>query len=333
MKRSVVLFSALFCFFAASGRAAVSIDEAWATLDRGDARKAFKLFKKVDKAEGGESAQAKCGAAWALLDDGAYEKAVDWAEDASALSAEPVWRGLAHHLAGVALVRQGDAKDHPAELLRRAESQFLAALKYPEDRQRPDTIFSLALTQLRLGKTEEGQTTFTRFLDDYPNHPMKRQAETYRDDPRRARGAWVPVFEIETLDGQSLSDRSIEGQVVLIDFWAMWCPPCVAAVPSLRRLADSFAGDPRFELVSVSVDDDEKSLRKFVAENEMNWAQVWDNRRALTGRPAFDVTVFPTHVLLGPDGEILHRDSGWSAKTHADLVRRIRSAVSGLPDG
>lgn len=101
----------------------------------------------------------------------------------------------------------------------------------------------------------------------------------------------------------------------------------MASVPSLRSLSHRLKDDP-FRLVSVSTDQDEKALREFVAKNQMDWPQVWDQGQAFTRQCG--IHSFPTYVLVSPEGEILHVTSGFGEGTERDLASRIRAALKDL---
>ena len=104
----------------------------------------------------------------------------------------------------------------------------------------------------------------------------------------------------------------------------------MASVPSLRSLSHRLKDDP-FLLVSISTDTDEKTLREFVAKNQMDWPQVWDKGQDFTHQCG--IHSFPTYVLVSPEGEILHLASGWGQGTERDLASRIHAALKDLQKG
>src|SRR5439155_17394791 len=73
-------------------------------------------------------------------------------------------------------------------------------------------------------------------------------------------GQVAPDFTGKTLDGATFHLADFRGQVVVLDFWATWCPPCRAMIPHEREMLERLAGKP-FALVSISVDSDESALR------------------------------------------------------------------------
>ena len=72
------------------------------------------------------------------------------------------------------------------------------------------------------------------------------------------------------LDGEPLDWSSHRGKVVLIDFWATWCQPCLAEMPNIRKLYEIYH-DRGFDVIAVSLDDDEETLKEFVKENDIPW--------------------------------------------------------------
>src|SRR5882672_3105878 len=80
--------------------------------------------------------------------------------------------------------------------------------------------------------------------------------------PWRGRPA-APAIELKTLDGAAWSLAALRGKVVIVNFWATWCEPCRAEMPSLLRLREQFAGAP-LEVVAINYLDDEKKIREFL---------------------------------------------------------------------
>ena len=72
----------------------------------------------------------------------------------------------------------------------------------------------------------------------------------------------APDFTVQDAD-RKISLRDLRGKIVVLNFWATWCPPCVEEMPSLLRLQAKLKDDPRFVLLAVSTDEGWEPVRKF----------------------------------------------------------------------
>jgi len=111
-------------------------------------------------------------------------------------------------------------------------------------------------------------------------------------------------FELKftALDGREVDVQKMKGKVVLIDFWAMWCQPCVAEIPKIREAYKELNGKG-FEIVGINLDSDKEPLEKFLKENGMTWPQYFDGKRFET-EPArrFGISMIPTMWLVDKKG-------------------------------
>ncbi len=82
-------------------------------------------------------------------------------------------------------------------------------------------------------------------------------------------------IKFTALDGREVDVSRMNGKVVLIDFWATWCEPCVAEIPNVKKVYEKL--HPKgFEIVGISFDDDKEKLQKFVSREQMAWPQFFD---------------------------------------------------------
>ena len=107
------------------------------------------------------------------------------------------------------------------------------------------------------------------------------------------------------VDGRKVDLAELRGKVVLVDFWATWCPPCVEDVPGLVETYEKFK-DKGFEIVVISLDSDKGALEKFTTENKMTWPQFfdgqgWDNELA----KRYKIQSVPTMWLLDREGKLV----------------------------
>jgi peroxiredoxin len=142
--------------------------------------------------------------------------------------------------------------------------------------------------------------------------------------PRIGRGTQSPAFDLRHAGGgSSLSLEQLNGKVVLLNFWATWCKPCEDEMPAMQRLYRSLAGTD-FELVAISVDEDEAAVVSFVKRLGLTFPVLMDSTQAVSA--AYQTFRFPESLLVGRDGVVLERYVGpkeWDADAYVDRIRRL----------
>ena len=114
-------------------------------------------------------------------------------------------------------------------------------------------------------------------------------------------GGPTPVLTGKTLDGDTFALAEYRGRVVVVNFWATWCVPCVAEMPALQRLRERLA-PRRVEVVAVNFQENAARIAPFVERLGLTFPVVRDHDGTI--RAAWNVTVFPTTFVVGPDRRI-----------------------------
>jgi peroxiredoxin len=135
-------------------------------------------------------------------------------------------------------------------------------------------------------------------------------------------GDAAPNFTLPTLDGPRISLRDYRSHVVVVNFWATWCPPCVEETPSLKRFADEMQSDG-VKVIGVSVDQDEAALRKFVAEAQLSFPIARDPEAAVAAR--YGTFKFPETYIVDSEGKIAEKLIGAIDWQDPRIVGRIKS--------
>ena len=140
-------------------------------------------------------------------------------------------------------------------------------------------------------------------------------------------GKAVPDPRLKTLDGKPLKLSDFRGKVVLLDFWATWCGPCLGDTPELKAVHEAFGKDDRFVLVSLSLDPDPQPAIDYVKKNELNWVHGFLGEWPKTQVPdQFGVRGIPAYFLIDAEGKLITRDLSGN-----NLKRKVEAAVQRLP--
>lgn len=138
-------------------------------------------------------------------------------------------------------------------------------------------------------------------------------------------GGQLPDVAGKRLDGVEEHLSDYRGRVVLLDFWATWCVPCIAALPRKRQLVADLPAD-RFALLSISVDANLETVTGFIEDEPMPWAN-WHVGMTSEITRVLNVHSYPTYILLDENGSILARTN----HLPDEFVTRVKKAVGRVP--
>jgi thiol-disulfide isomerase/thioredoxin len=143
--------------------------------------------------------------------------------------------------------------------------------------------------------------------------------------PPLAPGEPAPAFALPSLDGDaSVTLAGQRGHVVLLNFWATWCGPCEAEMPSMERLHARLRGEP-FALLAVSVAKERDAIEAFRKRLGLSFPILLDPDEAVAHR--YQTTGFPESLLIDAEGRVVERYVGPRAWDDPLYLERIRSLI------
>jgi thiol-disulfide isomerase/thioredoxin len=149
---------------------------------------------------------------------------------------------------------------------------------------------------------------------DYPGEP----------DDAQATGKNAPLhFTLKDMNGADVKLASFKGKVILLNFWATWCGPCKAEIPSLVELQEKYADD--LVVLGFSVDDTVDKMKPYAAQYKINYPLLVGNGREDVQEAFGPLFGIPVSVIIGRDGKIAKKHSGIATKSQFE--REIKALL------
>ncbi len=220
--------------------------------------------------------------------------------------------------------------DSPEKAMPQLE-RFLA--DYPKDPLGANLLSGFAST---VSDPELKVRLLNQLIKTFPDNPATQKAEASLALLKKV-GKPISLTFRDAIKGQPVSIEQLKGRVVVLDFWATWCGPCVAEMPTMKALYEKYRTQG-VEFLGVSLDKPEAEgglarLRDFVAKNEIPWPQHYDGK-AWDGPLAEElgITSIPAVFLIDANGNLASIDARGKLDTMIPRLlaqARLRPATSG----
>ena len=144
-----------------------------------------------------------------------------------------------------------------------------------------------------------------------------------RQDVALQTGASIYDLSAVDLAGAETQFRDFEGEILVLNIWASWCPPCRRELPALDALAERLEGEG-VRVVGLSVDANRDFVGEYLRRIDVDFPNLWDKDAALA-REAFRIDAYPTTLLVSREGEIKAKIVGFRDWTSDEMVRQINA--------
>ena len=155
--------------------------------------------------------------------------------------------------------------------------------------------------------------SFAPLMAKSSNEQIQKMGEGFAGTLRRLSLPGHPMEINGTLlNGKPFDQKTLAGKVVLVDFWATWCGPCVAEIPNVLEQYEKYHKDG-FEVVGISLDQEREALEKFVTEQKLPWPILFEEPKGDGWQHPlatfYGISGIPTVVLIGRDGNVITLDA------------------------
>lgn len=177
---------------------------------------------------------------------------------------------LARYLTGICLIRL-DRRGEAAEPLE--DVVYSAA----DPGMRESALWHLGFVRLETLDQIKAKEAYERLLREFPES-RRRDEVAGLLAPLKLVGTKAPAFKAKDLQGNDLDLKALSGRIVLLSFWATWCPPCRREMPEVKVAHDRYKGDG-LATVGISLDTDRAALADFLKRNGMDWPHYCDEKK------------------------------------------------------
>lgn len=149
------------------------------------------------------------------------------------------------------------------------------------------------------------------------------QADTEIEEVRRTIVDYnMPLV---TLEGESVNLSEFKGKVIFLNYWATWCPPCIAEMPNIQKLYEQYKDESGIKFVMVSLDEDPQKAKEFLANREFTFGAY-----QLAGRrpEVFQSSIIPTTYIISRDGRLASKKRGM-ANYNTDAFKNFLNQLLG----
>lgn len=205
----------------------------------------------------------------------------------------------------------------------------------------PEILEHLAQTYEKVDSLDEAISVYTEILKRDPQAEKVREEalETFLkrggteeefdsilstfSSTSSGEGSSAPDFTVNDMEDKEVKLSDFRGKVVVINFWATWCPPCIREIPLLNQLVDSFKKNPKVVFLAISGEKKDR-IERFLKSNEFKYNVCYGGMKVSRD---YKVMYIPTHIIIDPEGQIYSKHVGFVEGIDKLLEKELKEII------
>lgn len=283
---------------------------------------AIDAYRKANKIAAGNCTECLHQIVILQLRERDNKGAAKTANELIAKSSTPLDKSKAEVLLGEALLNEGGDKPKPAQLQAADQALKGALADYPRN---VSARFLDGEVLARMGDTDAARKEFTTCIEQCsPTDPYLIRAKRFAQNPALSYAKMAPAFTVTALDGTKFTLDQMNGRVVLIDFWATWCGPCVGSLPHIDKIASDMK-EKGVRVFAVNQAEDKELVQGFMKSKNLTVPVLLDSDSKVG--QSYKANAIPETVVIGKDGIVRKVFVGAGPDTETKLREAIDEAV------
>lgn len=170
---------------------------------------------------------------------------------------------------------------------------------------------------------------FDRQLSSINNeNPQKKSVKAEKPEP-------APAFTLQDMEGKEVSLADLEGKVVVLDFWATWCAPCIKSFPAMQMAVNKYKNDPAVEFLFINTweqrDDPTEFVKQFLDKRGFDFKVLFDKKDPVSKRnpvvEGYGVSGIPVKFIIDTHGNIRHTLTGFKGGDDEAQVEELSGLI------
>lgn len=139
-------------------------------------------------------------------------------------------------------------------------------------------------------------------------------------------GDMAPTFAFNTAKDKTANIKDYRGKIVLLNFWATWCPPCRAELPRVQKeIWEKYKDNPKFAMFAFAREEGWEKVLPFKEQNKYTFAMLPDEKRGIY--KLYATSLIPRNVILDADGRIVYQSTGYSPAEFDKLLKLLEDKL------